>query len=323
VKYRRARKPGQWLIAILCTAACVNDADDTTKASPESVPVFAGPAEILAPGSISDNRWQWRITFTPDGDTAYFAVSDDFFPASRRATIVTSHRRQDGTWSTPSVAPFSGTYSDIDPFITPDGSRLYFSSIRPLNGRAKPDLDLFYVERTADGWTDPVRLGPEVNSDLDELYASATSDGTLFFGVGPSAPTPDADWDIYHSRPTGGGFAPREAVAEINTDLSFDTDDPTADWEFNPEISPDGRTLIFTSLRPGGFGRGDLYITRYDGTRWSEPVNLGAPVNTSDDEFHPVISRDGRTLYFGRTIFEPVLVPGDLYHVPIANEEQQ
>jgi len=279
--------------------------------------VFATEASRFAGGTISDDRWQWRITFTPDGNTAYFSISDAFFPASRQATIVVSHRMPDGTWSRPETAPFSGTHSDIDPFVTPDGKRLYFASIRPLNGTAKPDLDIFYVDRTADGWSEPVRLGREVNSDLDELYPSAAGDGTLYFGVGPFAPTPDADWDIYHARRLGRGFAPRQPLADINTDVPFQPEDPTADWEFNPEISPDGQTLVFTSQRPGGFGRGDLYITHFDGARWSKPQNLGPAVNTANDEYHPTLSRDGKTLYFVRTSFRPGPEPGDFFHIRV------
>lgn len=100
-----------------------------TAVGPDADPTFSAicepSPEIFAPGVISDQRWQWRITFTPGGRTAYFAVSDGFFPFEREATIMVSHRQAHGTWSTPEVAPFSGTYSDIDPFITPDGRRLY------------------------------------------------------------------------------------------------------------------------------------------------------------------------------------------------------
>src|SRR5690606_9433410 len=138
-------------------------------------------AEIFAPGAISDERWQWRLTFTADGKTAYFAVSDSFFPFSRTASIFVSHQARDGSWGEPRVAPFSGTHSDIDPFITPDGRRLYFSSNRPVAGRTKADFDIWYVERTPSGWGEPVHAGPNVNTELDELYPSATASGTLYF----------------------------------------------------------------------------------------------------------------------------------------------
>jgi len=148
---------------------------------------FQAPAQVFAPGVISNDTWQWRLTFAPDGHTAYFSQSDGFFPATRQATIYRS-RLRDGAWSTPEVAPFSGTHADMDPFITRDGNWLYFSSIRPQGGVERADLDLWRVEKRGAGWGEPERLGPEVNTDADELYASVASDGTLYFASGPAAP---------------------------------------------------------------------------------------------------------------------------------------
>ena len=289
-------------------------------AAPAATPAVAAEgAERFAPGAISDERRQWRITFTPDGRTAYFAESDGFFPRTRQAAIHVSHRVGDG-WSEPEVAPFSGVHPDIDPFVVPDGSRLYFSSIRPVDGVVRGDLDVWYVDRTDAGWGTPVRLGPEVNGPADELYPSAAANGDLYFGVGPAAPGAAADWDVYRAPRAGRGFAPRAPVAAVNTDLVFDARDPTADWEFNPEVSPDGRTLVFTSLRPGGHGFGDLYASHREGDGWSVPRNLGPRVNTTADEFHPTLSPDGRHLYFVRN--DPRATSGtfgDFWRIPTAS----
>ncbi|HEX6060219.1 MAG TPA: hypothetical protein VFZ11_14515 [Gemmatimonadaceae bacterium] len=255
-------------------------------------------AAKFADGVISDAREQWRITFTPDGTTAYFASSDDFFPVTRKATIYVS-RLQGDAWSTPVVAPFSGEYSDIDPFISPDGERLYFSSIRPVGGVMRGDIDIWYVARTDGGWGDPVRLGPEVNSPMDELYPSADAAGTLYFASGPAAPHAERHWDIFRAARRGDAFEAREGLEAINT-----TPVPGGGlqdaWEFNPEISVNGETLVFTSLRPGGYGLGDLYVSRRAGAAWSAPRNLGPLVNTAADEFHPTLSRSRTELFFVR-----------------------
>ena len=265
-------------------------------------PPLAAPdrAEIFSDGVISDANEQWRITFTPDGETAYFAESVDFFPFTRKATIYVSVY-VDGRWSTPVVAPFSGTHSDIDPFISRDGRRLYFSSIRPVGGVLRGDIDIWMVERRATGWSDPIRLGPEVNSPADELYPSASADGTLYFASGPSRPQRGGNFDIYSAQRNGDGFAPRKPLGPgVNTAPT--TPEPTlqAAWEFNPEISPDGRTIVFTSLRPGGFGLGDLYVSHLENGVWRAARNLGPRVNTDADEYHPTLSRDQRDLYFVR-----------------------
>ncbi|WP_187305569.1 OmpA family protein [Neolewinella marina] len=70
-------------------------------------------------------------------------------------------------------------------------------------------------------------------------------------------------------------------------------------WDSQAAISCDGRQLFFASTRPGGIGGSDLYSSyRRDDGSWSEPVNLGAGVNTPLDEEAPFLSNDGETLYF-------------------------
>jgi hypothetical protein len=259
-------------------------------------------AEVFAPDVISSlTSEQWRITFTPNGKTAYFASSAQFFPFTRRATIYESHL-EGGAWSTPRVASFSGVYSDIDPFLAPNGERLYFSSIRPVNGAARSDIDLWMVERTANGWGEPVHLGDAVNSPTsDELYPSVSGDGTLYFASGPFFPQAGRHFDIYAAQREGDGFAAREALgAGVNTQPSPSDAWLQDAWEFNPEISVDGNSLVFTSLRPGGYGLGDLYVSHREQGEWSPARNLGPSVNTAADEYHPTLSRNRNTLYFVR-----------------------
>src|SRR5690606_28411238 len=78
-------------------------------------------------------------------------------------------------------------------------------------------------------------------------------------------------------------------------------------WEYNPEISPDGRTLLFARLdRPddgqpdAGYGYGDLYVSRKHHRTWSTGLNLGPCVNTWADEFHPTVLWNLGLLFFAR-----------------------
>ena len=265
----------------------------------ETVAVGSTPT-VFAPVIVSDTNFQWRVTFTPDGRTAYFAESPQFFPVSRTATIYRSQWTGD-RWSDPEVASFSGQFSDMDPVISPDGSRLYFSSIRPVAGVIKRDIDIWMTERRSSSWSEPVRLGSEVNTEADELYPSVSRDGTLYFASGPIAPGTDAHFDIYQARAAAGGFSNRERLSSsINTAPAATDPHPQAAWEFNPEISADGQMLVFASLRPGGAGLGDLYVSHRAGNDWTPAQSLGPVVNTAADEYHPTLSRDGRALYFVR-----------------------
>ena len=169
------------------------------------------------------------------------------------------------------------------------------------------------VERAGDDWGAPVRLGPEVNTPLDELYASVSADGTLYFASGPPAPDAERHWDIFRASRRGAGFAPRERLgAGVNRAPRADEPHPQAAWEFNPEISADGRTLVFASLRPGGHGLGDLYVSHLRDGAWTPARNLGPVVNSAADEYHPTLSPDGRWLYFARRVSRS----GDFFRVP-------
>ncbi|WP_295815806.1 hypothetical protein [uncultured Deinococcus sp.] len=259
---------------------------------------------LFLPSVVSGPDEEFRVTFTPDGKTMYFARSAKgaWFPQSRKATIYQS-TLQGGYWTVPVVAPFSGTHSDIDPFVSPDGQRLYFSSIRPVNGQTRQDADLWMVERRGDGWSEPVHLGDTVNSPRDDLYPSVDRQGTLYFG---SEREFDASgWDIYTAKPVGRSYsAATKLPAPVNS----------SGWDFNPAVTADGQSLYFTGLNlPGGAGLGDLYVSTLQDGKWSAPRNLGAPFNTASDEFHPSLSPDGKTLYFIRR----VPVEGDLYSAPL------
>jgi hypothetical protein len=247
------------------------------------------PVEKLGEGLFSTDKYEWRISFSPSRLQAFWTVSDGFWPFARESSIVTSHWRPGG-WTPAEVAPFSGAYTDIDPYITPDGLTLIFSSIRPVNGVARTDTDLWIVRRTWRGWSEPVHLGDNVNGPTDELYASMDLSGTLYF----ASDRDNGQWDIYRSRRRHNGqFGPAEKLGPtINT--------PDA-WEYNPEISPDGRTLIFASLfRSTNIGLGDLYTSSLRHGQFTPARNLGPCVNTADDEYHPTMLWERNVLIFVR-----------------------
>src|SRR5690349_13175369 len=99
--------------------------------------------QVFAPGTISTGDYESHPAFTPDGTTLYYLKDAPNFSVW---TIVVSNFR-DGRWQPPQLAPWCGQYRDADPFITPDGQRLYFISDRPVDGKPKEDLDIWFVEK--------------------------------------------------------------------------------------------------------------------------------------------------------------------------------
>jgi Tol biopolymer transport system component len=214
--------------------------------------------------------------------------------------ILTSKLEGKG-WTRPTAASFSaGSASDVDMFLTHDGRDLYFCSDRPdpkasaagegTAASAAPQSDIWVVSRTMGGWGEPRSLGAAVNSDRDDYYPTLTLDGTMYYSSNRAGSL--GQNDIYRARRRDGGWtAPENLGAPVNT----------SGREYDPFIAPDESYLIFTSERPGGFGGADLYLSvrKPDGS-WGEPRNLGPAINTAESEYTPMLSPDGKYLFFTR-----------------------
>lgn len=242
---------------------------------------------VFGTGIISTGEYDTHPAFTPDGRTLYFLRST---PNFNHWTILVSRFVQ-GRWTTPEVAPFSGQYSDADPFITPDGSRLYFISNRPVPGKAKPDLDIWVINRIENGWSEPQNPGPPLNSSANEWYPTISANGTIYFGSDREGGR--GRNDIYRSRLVEGKYQPAENLGDIiNTQFN----------EFEPLIAADESFLIFMcGGRADARGGFDLYITYNQNGVWSKPENLGDKINSAGNEYSPTISPDGKYFFWGST----------------------
>jgi Tol biopolymer transport system component len=265
-------------------------------------PQDAAP-ELFAPGIVSTEAPEFAVAFSPDGREVYFNRAT----ADRSSFPIFRSTLRGSTWSPPEPVPFAPDGRNPDPFVTSDGTRLYFSSNRPKAGSGAPgDFDLWYVERQGSGWGPAGNVGPPVNSVATDVFASLTRDGTMYFGSDRNGRS-----EIFRSRRTGGGFGEPERLPDaIN-----------AGGAGNPAISADERWLVFVATRPGGLGEADLYVSERRNGRWTEARNLGARVNSPQADFAPAFGPDGRRLYF--TSERPGIVqatsggrpPGDIYWI--------
>jgi len=242
-------------------------------------------AEMFAPGVISTGHDNLMVVFPRGGKEACFVLGGA--PHSVTACM----EEEEGAWTEPEVASFSGSYG-AEVTLSPDGSRILFSSGLPASGSGPPSRNwqVWSVEREGAGWGEPERLEYPVNSDSASAdYPTVTTDSTLFFYSGNRTGGLGRG-DIWYSAWEDGRYdAPRNIGAPVNSEF----------WDIDPFVAPDGRLLLFASDRPGGFGGLDLYASRRqtDGS-WTEPVNLGEGVNSSANEVHPMFSLDGKYLFF-------------------------
>lgn len=171
------------------------------------------------------------------------------------------------------------------PSLTADGSTMIFTR------RDLIDENFYQSEFKNGAWQTAEPL-TGVNTPQNEGAQHISPDGSwlVFTACNRRDDGSQGSCDLYWSQLKNTGWTkPVPFSATINS----------SDWDAQPCISADGKTLFFSSMRPGGKGGKDLWMTtRQAGGKWSKPENLGDIVNTDGDEQTPFLHPDGQTLYF-------------------------
>ncbi|MDF1695510.1 MAG: hypothetical protein P1U56_06745 [Saprospiraceae bacterium] len=243
--------------------------------------------KIFAPGIISkSDRHEFGCTLSKDGTEFYFGVDNNGKMEIHGTQLI------DGKWTTQvNLFPIdSASYND--PMFSPDEKQLYFISNRPYkSGERLKDVDIWYINRTADGWSDPKSAGEVINSSLNEYFVSFSSNRTMYFSSRDiSANAPRYAYDIYQSKLQNGKYLEPEKLSDaINTHR----------YEADVFISPDESYIIFASIRKNGMGRGDLYISFKDANdKWKPAVNMVNEISTENHELCPFVSPDGKFFFY-------------------------
>ncbi|MBS3914930.1 MAG: PD40 domain-containing protein [Bacteroidetes bacterium] len=173
------------------------------------------------------------------------------------------------------------------PGMTIDGKFFLFTKM--INGQE----DFYISTNDNEKWSKAIPLPGKINTLNNEGTTSVSADGRYIFytvcnqdGFGSC----DIYYSIYNA--ADNSWSRRGNLGKvINTQF----------WDAQPALSADGRTLIFASARPGGYGGKDLWTSKFANGVWSEPKNLGPAINTSEDDEAPYLHYDGKTLYFAST----------------------
>ena len=216
----------------------------------------------------------------------------------------------------------NSTSSEYLPTLTIDESQLIFTVLRPRDNRTKcftcKDEEDFYMSTKVDGEWTKRRAMRYINTSYNEGAQSISPDGRYLIFTGCEREDGKGSCDLYWSKRIGEKWSkPKNFGSPVNTRY----------WESQPAFGADGKTIYFTSNRPGGIGNMDLWqTTMIEEGVFSEPVNLGQPINTMRDEMSPFIHADGVTLYFvseghrgmgGQDIFFSRLKKDDTWGEPI------
>ena len=179
---------------------------------------------------------------------------------------------------------------------------MYLDSDRP-GGSGNWDIWVAKRPTQNDDWGTPVNLGPTVNSSSMDGFSHISADGlSLFFESRRPGGVSGGDiWVAKRATRNDAWGMPVNLGTPVNTSGS----------DSAPRLSTDGLELYYGSSQSGGYGAHDIWVCRRTTTDdpWEPPVNLGAMVNSSADEFFPFVSTDGVMLFFSGNRGQP-LRPG-------------
>ncbi len=205
--------------------------------------------------------------------------------------------------------PVNTKNHDSNLALSPDGKTLFIYK-DDNNG------DIYFCERKPDGsWTAPEPLPGVINSSYREGSITITADGkTLYFAS--ERPGGFGGSDIYVCTQNERGEWSR--VKNLGPNINTEVD------EEGPFIDYDQKTLYFSSRGRKGMGGHDVFKTQLinaDRNEWSEPENLGYPINTPDDDVYFVATRDGKRAYFS-SVREDGLGYSDIYTIILKPEKK-
>lgn len=220
--------------------------------------------------------------------------------------------------------PLNTEAADYSPAFM--GNRVVFNSARTEKPISKPgkatddsgsDMNqLFVTQRNPEGTylQKPTLLRGEFNARNEGPVAYSANGLRVAFcrnkflnGVRQIDETTGFGLNIYTADVVDGNWV---NIKQFTYNDSYPTGFPT--------LSDDGKTMLFSSVRPGGFGGWDIYVSNFVGGEWSAPRNLGSPLNTQGNEITPFY--DGNNLYFSSD-WHRGLGGQDVFRAELGSEE--
>ncbi len=232
--------------------------------------------ELFAPGIVStEEGWEAAVSFSPDGKEFFF---------TRRANIQGRENRImhmqliDGEWTKAKLAPFAKNSSEFETFISPDGKTIYYGSDRTKPKGVKTEGEIWYSEKTANGWSEGKYLTETINKGW-VMFVTAAANRNLYYTGGYNG-----KYGLYKSEFVNGEYQEPEYLMR----------------GAHPFIAPDESYMIFDA-QPEGMGKTQLYICFKNANgEWSEAIKFDKSINATNTENIPNVTPDGKYLFFHR-----------------------
>lgn len=268
-------KNGKELISKKVVADIQNISSPINTAETEGVPVISADESIMI--------------YTYIGTKSTGGLLNDFLkPDKEEGTyhedIFISTRGNDSTWNVPvGISSLNSDANDAAVALSPDG-QILFTFVSDV----KNPGDLYMSTYNGAEWSKPEKLNSNVNSEYWEGSCSITSDGRYLY-FASERPGGLGERDLYVSEKINGDWGPAVNLGpSINTKYNEDA----------PFIHPDGITLFFSSEGHKSIGGYDIMYSIKKENSWVEPMSMGIPLNTTEDDRYYVINAKGDVGYF-------------------------
>jgi hypothetical protein len=247
-----------------------------------------GNLKNLGPGINSTGKDE-HVTITRDGRTMYFASIRE---GGLGNYDIYSSRYRNGGWTKAEClpSPVNTERDEFDPFVTPDGKRLFFASNRDNPGPYW-DCEIYVSEWDGENWTYPeIYDSTFVTPGKPDWGAAIPSDSTTFFFSSGRPPAKPRAVQIFQSKWLEGRWSLPNPIPEpVNS----------GGWEATPYITPDGKTLYLNSGRGRSDKRDvDIWKFRYVDGKWDHAELMDGPFRSNNNDYDPCISPDGDHFYF-------------------------
>lgn len=248
-----------------------------------------GPAYLFAPrnagANINSAALEYFPSLTIDGSKMIFTRrvnnDEDFYESNW----------VNGAWSKaePVAGKINTNLNEGAQNISQDGEWLIFTGCNYPEGEGSCDLYIAYKNKNGQ-WTEPENMGRNINTEFWESSPSLSPDKkSLYFASSRQGGYGGKDIWVTNRNAAGKWSAPINLGATVNT----------ASDEGCPFIHADNKTLYFNSNGHDGYGLTDLFLARkQEDDTWGNPVNLGYPINTIDDEGSLIVSANGSTAFY-------------------------
>ena len=262
--------------------------------------------------NVNSNADEYLPALSADGSTLIFTRSENVKGVRNEDFYISYNDTDEWQFANNLGEPINTLKNEGAQCITADGKTLYFTACSRNDSYGR--CDIYQSDFVNDKWTNPVNLGPNINTESWESQPAISSDGRQLFFVS-NRPGGRGGKDIWVSYKNANGvwMEAKNIGDKINT--SKDDISPFLHW--------DNQTLYFASKGFIGMGGFDVFVSRLNESGdWGEATNIGYPINSPSDENSLIVAKDGRTAYFASSFFNEDRNDLDLYTFDLPQESR-